>query len=639
MPSSKTQGMVAGRTAYQIESAKRKAIGGKKKRCKKGKSCSATCIAANKVCLVDIPWVSAQGIPKVVSEIQKVSKTAEKSITKSDKGSALDPSLERFVKEEYQKKWTEALEGMVAANKNGDKKAYDSHKKKISDLYAKVTNKGVDVEPPKILKWGGDKVEVASSTKPSGKPDKKRISPSLMADAQYMYKTEEKKAWDKMNQAIIQNEKWRYNQLKEELLKYHTKMVNNGIELGKFRVPEWVDKETERIPVKPEPSVMPTKSSKKPAGLSDVEWDVIQKTERDFKEEIRYSVKNGLFKKIYSDTRDRIIAFNKKLKDEGVPYQIKVPPTGERMRQLSEAYDKRENAILNKLNDAISKGDKAAFDKDKLELQKLYNRLGKTLGKPDKTPDVPWATKIDPKDIVVAKGKMPLPKMNTEEQFKETVKKTEHNVDTKAIEFQNRAKQILDVYNSSDPKAEAVRDEIIQKLGGRKAFDAAITTIKGFTGSDYELIREAQHKAMKGEPLDMVQKERLAVANRVQALLSLMPKESIIKFRGIRVDQDTLNNIIESANMKGKFVDGGLASWSTALSVAAKFANMTTWDKNNRVIFRAVNKHGVGVEGITSITREMEVLTPGTTNYTHTGRYRFFKYGGETYHVFDVIEG
>jgi hypothetical protein len=54
--------------SYRVDNAKRKAVGGKKK---KGKSCSATCIAINKICLVDIPWVSANFIPKVVMTIKE----------------------------------------------------------------------------------------------------------------------------------------------------------------------------------------------------------------------------------------------------------------------------------------------------------------------------------------------------------------------------------------------------------------------------------------------------------------------------------------------------------------------------------------------------------------------------------------
>lgn len=53
----------------KIEYAKRKAVGGRRKKCTKGKSCSATCIAANKVCLVEVPWVSANNLSRVASMV------------------------------------------------------------------------------------------------------------------------------------------------------------------------------------------------------------------------------------------------------------------------------------------------------------------------------------------------------------------------------------------------------------------------------------------------------------------------------------------------------------------------------------------------------------------------------------------
>lgn len=75
--------VVAGRTAAQIEKAKRQAVkSSKKKRCKKGKSCGATCINSGKVCMVDLPWVSAQGLTKVAKEIQKGSGVKPKDKTK-----------------------------------------------------------------------------------------------------------------------------------------------------------------------------------------------------------------------------------------------------------------------------------------------------------------------------------------------------------------------------------------------------------------------------------------------------------------------------------------------------------------------------------------------------------------------------
>lgn len=82
--------IVAGRTARQIEAAKRKAVGGSKKRCKKGKSCGATCISGGKVCLVDLPWVSSNSLSKVSKKIQDASKKDEKPTT-NQPGITLSP--------------------------------------------------------------------------------------------------------------------------------------------------------------------------------------------------------------------------------------------------------------------------------------------------------------------------------------------------------------------------------------------------------------------------------------------------------------------------------------------------------------------------------------------------------------------
>jgi hypothetical protein len=53
----------------RIARAKAAAVGGKRKRCKKGKNCSAACIAANMVCLVDLPWVGS-ALTKAAAQIQ-----------------------------------------------------------------------------------------------------------------------------------------------------------------------------------------------------------------------------------------------------------------------------------------------------------------------------------------------------------------------------------------------------------------------------------------------------------------------------------------------------------------------------------------------------------------------------------------
>ena len=63
----------------KIKSAQNKAVGGKKKRCSKGKSCSATCITPNKVCLVELSPVVSDSLVNAAKNLVSVPK-AEKLV-------------------------------------------------------------------------------------------------------------------------------------------------------------------------------------------------------------------------------------------------------------------------------------------------------------------------------------------------------------------------------------------------------------------------------------------------------------------------------------------------------------------------------------------------------------------------------
>jgi hypothetical protein len=77
-----SQDIVAGRTGSQIDAAKRKAVkGGGRKRCKKGKSCGASCITSGKVCMVDLPWASlSNDLTKVSKEIRDRDKKPQPAV-------------------------------------------------------------------------------------------------------------------------------------------------------------------------------------------------------------------------------------------------------------------------------------------------------------------------------------------------------------------------------------------------------------------------------------------------------------------------------------------------------------------------------------------------------------------------------
>jgi hypothetical protein len=58
-------------TASAIRAANRNAVGGGRKRCRKGKNCSATCIDAGKDCLVGLPEPASQATTKVAAMLQQ----------------------------------------------------------------------------------------------------------------------------------------------------------------------------------------------------------------------------------------------------------------------------------------------------------------------------------------------------------------------------------------------------------------------------------------------------------------------------------------------------------------------------------------------------------------------------------------
>jgi len=86
--------LIEKRTEGQINAAKRGQIarlGGlnlpklKRKKCKRGKSCGASCIPGYHVCMVDIPWALNPAITKVANQIlaQRKSPAAKSPAAKS----------------------------------------------------------------------------------------------------------------------------------------------------------------------------------------------------------------------------------------------------------------------------------------------------------------------------------------------------------------------------------------------------------------------------------------------------------------------------------------------------------------------------------------------------------------------------
>ena len=410
--------VVAGRTAYQIESAKRKAVGGKRKRCTKGKSCSATCIAASKVCLVEIPWVAAKGIPKVVKAIQQQTKIAPVKELK------LTAKEQEMAKDFYKQEWTAAWKKMNLAINDGNKQSYNLHKDKITKYYNQLKGKGADLGPLKIPQWKDKSAPIViESRKPKTEP---KVSPDNTKPAA---KGKAKK----------------------------------GFNLAKGAAP----------------SLPPLK------------------TPRDFSDALIYSAKAG------------------------------------------------EKAHQN----------------------------------------------------------------------------------------------IKEILNGTDQANVFARNFLIGAVGGQAAFNKGLDALKAFTGSNYGEIRQAQKNAAAGDTLSSYYAGKLKQAKALEKLLAQLPKETVVKYRGISLSPFDLDLMIKAANRKESFKENALASWSTNLNTSQTFANSNiTYQRTERVLFRTVNRRGAAIRAISAIGYEDEVLTSGTAKYKHTGNYNKVVNDGAVYHIFDLVE-
>ena len=79
-------------TNAQILRAQASAVGGKGKRCSKGKNCSATCIAGGKICLVELSASISSATKKVVNMVQNRGQAKSATPTPSEKPATKAPT-------------------------------------------------------------------------------------------------------------------------------------------------------------------------------------------------------------------------------------------------------------------------------------------------------------------------------------------------------------------------------------------------------------------------------------------------------------------------------------------------------------------------------------------------------------------
>lgn len=167
-----------GASSSEIRRAKAKAVGGKRKRCTKGKSCSATCIQGTDACLVEMPDSAASSVSKARDMLQNSPKPKSQESLKREI-SLLNQEAQSRLKDlnELKAKHKE-LEGKVIRLKaaKGDKEEIQQANKEFRAIDKKL-KADTDSLYKLVESMGNKKDELAKlkdvgNTNPAAQPKK-----------------------------------------------------------------------------------------------------------------------------------------------------------------------------------------------------------------------------------------------------------------------------------------------------------------------------------------------------------------------------------------------------------------------------------------------------------------------------------
>lgn len=325
------------------------------------------------------------------------------------------------------------------------------------------------------------------------------------------------------------------------------------------------------------------------------------------------------------------------------------------------AYNPSKDVVAGRTAAQIEKAKRQAVKSSKKKRCKKGKSCGATCINAGKVcmVDLPWVVSAGLKKVsntvnnskpkANAKVSSGLTPMQSGKDFEDKLKATEGFYNSSIREMHMEMQKIFGksngeyspIYTSSDEhdKYAAIRWEVQRQLGDNPLADT-YTALEKFTGSLHKEIRDAQRGIIL--PKNQHMKWNLKIWGKdLESLLAVtvLPRPEVEKFRGIRVNDEHLKNLIQSAQ-DGKTLPASAAtSWSTSMRIAKNFASTDKEDPSltQRVIFRTINKTGVPVESVSTIEQEYEMLTTKKSKYNYVN-YSPVTYMGQTYHIFDVVE-
>jgi predicted transcriptional regulator len=683
----------------RIAQAKRNAVGGRRKRCTKGKNCSAACIAANMVCLVDLPWVGPS-LTKAVAQIQAMKGKAATTTKAAPAAPAAKPAAVPTAKPapvatpqpaavptaKPAAKPLTAKPAKKAIDKVPDVATYK--KWGVAQLEAGIDNlknsPNVKLDSPVAKKTIGNmeealkqlKAEQAAAAKPAAPAAK--AAPAVKVESVDKYKTY---GLPFLEQAMAAAAGQPASQTPDG--KKAIANIKQAIAELKGQPPKMAPGAQTVTPT-PKPAAKPATTLPVKAGSKAL--DVNKYDSGNFGSFYADAQKLGLSKK---EAEDFLFDWMKKNQLTGIeskymPAFIKdfnkaaglstaaatpaaAPKLADKLAaQSSSIYKNWDTAQLVKFQDGFmgsplqKKANKAVIDAIQQELD------ARGYQKPT-IPVVPYA-RPGSQDNRQGLNEGQFKTWNfffkpfTEDSLKEyqqtgsgeawktfapgSLARKQNTIIKKTHELSQPWNEIQSTTKKADFPQTAAIQKAVDNLGSTR-IKAGLKGIREFTGVTYEEIRNAQrNRVPRGyDYLDEAGKQKMIKegkkkADDIEAVLGYMPKPQVPKMRGVAVDDARLKELVDLAKNRGKMEELAMNSWSTNSRTPQMFADdgASKGYGNNRVIYRTLNKKGSSVQQISGLKNEDEILTPSNAKYKLYEYHTVTGEFGRTYHVFDMVE-
>jgi hypothetical protein len=668
----------------RIAAAKRAAVGGKRKRCTKGKNCSAACIAANMVCLVDLPWVGS-ALTKAKAQIQAAKGKAPAQVTPAAKAAPAPAPKAQAAPAPAPAPAPQKIPTWQKEQNVKKMLVTPAEQEKQLKFNLKVAqNKGTPAqiaEAKKQLKDFQDKQKAAAPQPAAATPKKKAID-KIPTVEQY-------KNW-----GVVQLESAIDNLKNSPNFNPNAATSKKAIGNMEEAVKQLKAEAAAKAPI-PTP-----KPAAKPITVHDVAY--YKKLGLPFLENMLPTAEAGSaaqtpdgkkvianIKKAISELQTQPAPAAPKPAAAATP-AAKAPPakTPAPAKATSGLYTNWDTDQLVKFQNNFISSDpikyKAAIDEIQQELDaRGYKKPAPPAAKSTTaSANQPQpASSSNPHGLSKTQQKIwnkafaPI----TDKWFRDYADIAGENIPQTALKQQNRLDElrmlkllkvaqnnnftkglrtIFDQVKVNDKNSQ-LTEEQLQKLPssvrslvqqfGQSKLKRMLIAVNDFTGNDYGLIRNA----MRGRPPESWDKnlspedlkKKIDKYKRKGELIQEFLKASrnrpaVPKFRGVPMDDDKLNMMIQLSKNGGSFKEEAMNSWSTKNTTAKSFTYPKGTAKN-RVIFRTVNKLGSSVKSVSEIPFENELLTPAGARYKVVGyTAENIKSGAnfEKIHFFDVVE-